>query len=175
MRQKQSLSDRFWSKVNKNGPIPSHLTHLGECWVWTASKDPDGYGYFAMRISKEQKTTLLRAHRASALLHGLVNYFEPEQFALHKCDNSSCIRPEHLFIGNQRSNINDKMLKGRQARMQGEDHNQVKLNERQIEAIKVIWETNMLTQEKIAEIFGVSRENISMIVNNKSWKHLNEK
>src|SRR5258708_3651290 len=37
-----SLSDRFWAKVNKNGPIL--IPELGNCWVWTASTDRKGYG-----------------------------------------------------------------------------------------------------------------------------------
>ncbi len=29
------LADRFWAKVNKDGPIPAHMPHLGPCWLWT--------------------------------------------------------------------------------------------------------------------------------------------
>jgi hypothetical protein len=28
--------ERFWSKVDRNGPVPEHRPELGPCWVWTA-------------------------------------------------------------------------------------------------------------------------------------------
>ena len=31
-----TLEERFWRKVDKNGPIPEHRPELGPCWVWTA-------------------------------------------------------------------------------------------------------------------------------------------
>jgi hypothetical protein len=37
-------SERFWAKVDKNGPIPAYRPDLGPCWLWTASKRADGYG-----------------------------------------------------------------------------------------------------------------------------------
>src|SRR6478609_5365672 len=30
-----SFRDRFWKKVDKNGPIPAHRPELGPCWIWT--------------------------------------------------------------------------------------------------------------------------------------------
>lgn len=41
---------RFWSKVDKDGPIPAHKPELGQCWVWTASKNNAGYGRFGFQI-----------------------------------------------------------------------------------------------------------------------------
>ena len=31
------LEDRFWAKVNKNGPVPDYDPSLGPCWIWTAA------------------------------------------------------------------------------------------------------------------------------------------
>jgi hypothetical protein len=28
------IIERFWAKVNKDGPIPEHCSELGKCWVW---------------------------------------------------------------------------------------------------------------------------------------------
>ncbi len=33
-------TDRFWAKVDKNGPVPLHALDLGPCWIWIASTDP---------------------------------------------------------------------------------------------------------------------------------------
>jgi hypothetical protein len=36
-------------------------------------------------------------------------------FVLHHCDNPACIRLDHLFLGTQKENMRDMVLKGRQA------------------------------------------------------------
>jgi hypothetical protein len=41
------LIERFWSKVNKDGPIPASCPELGPCWLWTRSCYYNGYGQFA--------------------------------------------------------------------------------------------------------------------------------
>jgi hypothetical protein len=35
---------------------------------------------------------------------------------LHRCDVKACVRPDHLFLGNQSDNLSDAALKGRLAR-----------------------------------------------------------
>lgn len=42
----QSRLERFWAKVNTDGPPPSFRPDLGPCWLWTAHVDADGYGRF---------------------------------------------------------------------------------------------------------------------------------
>lgn len=32
---------------------------------------------------------------------------------LHRCDNTACINPSHLFVGTQRDNVDDMVSKGR--------------------------------------------------------------
>ena len=88
------LEERFWSKV---------LFGDG-CWEWTAGKNNYGYG----RLSIEDK--MQGAHRVSWMLtHGEM----PELYVLHHCDNRSCVRPDHLFLGTQTDNMRDRDAKGR--------------------------------------------------------------
>lgn len=32
---------RFWRRVDKNGPIPDFAPHLGRCWLWTGARNGD--------------------------------------------------------------------------------------------------------------------------------------
>jgi hypothetical protein len=77
------------------------------CWLWIGGKDKDGYGKFKWVNGKDE-----RAHRFSWLFfRGPI----PESlFVLHKCDNTSCVNPDHLFLGTHAMNMGDKKEKGRQ-------------------------------------------------------------
>lgn len=93
--------DRIVQKLlDKTVPIP-----VTNCLAWKFGKDKNGYG----------KTTYngkgIRAHRLMYLL-----YFGAHLDKLcvcHKCDNPSCINPDHLFLGTNKQNMQDKVKKGR--------------------------------------------------------------
>ena len=87
----------FWNKVNKNTP--------NGCWEWIASTNGRGYDRFRFQGKAHQ------AHRVSYQLnHGV----DPKElYVCHTCDNKSCVNPEHLFLGTQFDNMQDKIIKGR--------------------------------------------------------------
>jgi len=85
----------FWSKVDKSG----------ECWIWTGTRLPTGYGRFY------DGEKMVNAHRHALLLSGV--RIHKNELACHRCDNPPCVRPSHLFVGTQRENILDAMSKGR--------------------------------------------------------------
>ena len=87
--------DRFWAKVDKSG----------DCWMWTASKHQKGYG----QVRIEGK--LYRAHRLS--YEWTYGSFDKKLCVCHKCDNPSCVKPEHLFLGTVTDNMRDMCVKGR--------------------------------------------------------------
>lgn len=82
-----TLADRFWAKVDKSG----------DCWIWTASRNPKGYGQIAMKPGGPKL-----AHRVAwELLNGPV----PDGLQLdHLCRNRLCVNPAHLEPVDNRTN-----------------------------------------------------------------------
>lgn len=78
---------RFWSKVDKNGPMSNLGTH---CWNWLGACS-EGYGLFFIIGGNGR---YLMAHRVSyEMKYGPI----PKDLELdHLCHNKSCVNPEHL-------------------------------------------------------------------------------
>lgn len=75
------------------------------CLEWKGSKNQSGYGLIGIQGS------LWQTHRA--VYHFLVGEIPEGLFICHKCDNPSCINPEHLFVGTRQDNNRDAVNKGR--------------------------------------------------------------
>lgn len=107
MAKTQDIEERFWSKVNFFGPTPQHAPDIGNCWVWKAGKDKNGYGKFSGTAERRHA----RAHRTSWEIH--FGSIPSGLGVLHHCDNPSCVRPAHLWIGTNADNSRDMVRKGR--------------------------------------------------------------
>lgn len=89
---------RFWLQVDR---------WSGDCWTWQAAQSDTGYGIFWKAAEKR----LVGAHRYSyELHHGPIG---DGLFVCHRCDNPSCVRPDHLFLGTALDNSRDMYEKGR--------------------------------------------------------------
>lgn len=95
------LEERFWAKVDKNGPVPSYRPDLGPCWIWTAGPDGNGYGQFI--VMRGKRGWPIGAHRmAWILLRGDI----PDDLDLdHLCRVHACVRPDHLDPVTNQENI----------------------------------------------------------------------
>jgi hypothetical protein len=84
VRRTRPLEERFWPRVNKDGPVPAWRPELGPCWVWTGGKNRGHYGNFETG----------GAHRfAYEAVIGPV----PTDLQLdHLCRVRHCVNPEHL-------------------------------------------------------------------------------
>jgi len=159
----ERIRERFWSYVDKKGPIPPHRPELGHCWVWTRGKTTDGYGQF-----RDSGKGVLTHRWVWKQAHGPIG---KNLQILHHCDNPSCVRLSHLFIGTELDNIADKMAKKRNCK--GERINTAKLTSEQVMEIRrrYIPPTKGNLQELIAE-FGVTEKTIRRIIRHLNWTHL---
>lgn len=145
---------RFWAKVNKQG--------ANDCWLWTASKDKNGYGKFTYYENNKQVNN--RAHRYSYILkNGHIN--SSELFVCHTCDNPSCVNPDHLWLGTIQENNKDALDKGRIAK--GEDNGSSKLIETEVLFIRE--NCNVLD---LCSKFDCSVSTIVDIITYRTWVHL---
>lgn len=88
---------RFWQKVDKNGPVPDYAPHLGQCWLWTGCL-VEGYGQFAVANSQR-----IYAHRwAYEQEHGPI----PTGLQIdHLCRVHACVRASHMETVTGRINV----------------------------------------------------------------------
>lgn len=156
---------RFWSKVTKCGSLPDQEKYpnlTSRCWEWTGSMAAGRYGEIRFRGCS------VRAHRFSAYLVGMESPQGTD--VCHKCDNPSCVNPDHLFVGSRTENMMDAMRKGRltqaigfkdrrpsrKSYSSGELHPQSKLTDSQVREIRC----SSLGLKVLAERYGVSTHTI---------------
>lgn len=169
MRGKKPLSrheyfeatiSRFWRDVQRRG--------ANECWPWVGQLGKPSrvnmlYGRFAML--SDGKTKSYRSHRfVWMLMRGPI----PDGMnVLHRCDNTKCCNPEHLFLGSQHDNIEDMKRKNRQAR--GENNVKAKLTEADVREIRASTETT----SALAKRYGVHYTTMVKVRDGRFWSHVN--
>jgi hypothetical protein len=138
------------------------------CLVWTGAKN-SANDYGEIKTSrKDGPRRNIRVHRRAyeedrgPIPKGLL--------VCHRCDNSLCVNPDHLFLGTDADNSADKVAKGRQAR--GVTQGQAKLTEEDVHAIRARYALGDISQRDLAAIFGVSQTLVRLIVNRKIWTHI---
>lgn len=106
MRDRRAIAvareeERFWGHVDKSG----------DCWLWTASRNKQGYGSFTLAAPKETGGRTTRAHRYA--YEKTVGPIPDGLFLLHSCDNPPCVNPAHLRPGTASDNSEDASARGR--------------------------------------------------------------
>ncbi len=148
-----SQINKFLDKVNQTD----------SCWEWTGARHISGYGHFGT----EGKT--YRAHRfAWQIWNGEIS---KGLYVLHKCDNPSCVNPDHLFLGTAADNNRDRHLKGRDAayKRSGELNWRSKFTNEQVRAIRRIHFSGR-SQGSIARQYKVTNQCIERRVNKKVYR-----
>lgn len=145
---KEKTPEKFWKQVQFGEP--------DECWLWLGSSWDSRYGNFGG----------MGAHKyVMTVFYGEI---EKGICALHKCDITKCVNPNHLFLGTQLDNIKDRNAKGRTAR--GENLHS-KLTEEQVRTIKVRLFAGETTRA-LAKEYGVGKTVMGNIRIGKKWKHV---
>lgn len=151
-----SVEERFWAKVSKGWP--------DGCWLWTGALNSRGYG--CIGVGTRDAGTVL-AHRLSWGLHrGPVT--EGMEIT-HICDQPMCVNPAHLRMETHAENMVAMVQRGRSAR--GEHHGRVKLSEDQVRLTRRL-RNDGLSQQAIADKFGVTRGAIKEIDRGANWAWL---
>jgi hypothetical protein len=146
---------RFWGKVDRG---------VG-CWWWLASRSPGQWQYGQFVAVRGMSP--MRAHRYSfELAHGAI---PPGLFVCHRCDNTLCVRPSHLFLGTPADNTHDAMRKGRMHK--GESSGRVKATAKDVMAMRRMWASGVDLVE-ISSRYGLTRSAVHNIVKGKTWRHL---
>lgn len=102
------LYTRLWRNVDPSGPTPARYPDLGPCWLWMGSRGSDGYGHIWGGPS--MPVVFQATHVAWTFTYGPIPF---SYVVCHHCDNPPCVKPTHLFIGDQRDNAADRVEKGR--------------------------------------------------------------
>ena len=127
------------------------------CWNWIGCKNDSGYGVMAYNK---------KAHRFSFHIHTGAD--PKDKMVLHKCDNPACVNPDHLYLGNDKDNMRDKIERNRHPK--GSKSVLSKINESDVFNIKKMRKESKKLHE-IANKYKISEGNVSLICNNKTWRH----
>lgn len=144
---------KFWNRVKKD------KTDL--CWLWMKYKDKDGYGDFQFRYLGKKYN--FKSHRVS---YELINGIIPSDLIIcHKCDNPTCVNPNHLFIGTHKDNCDDKVNKGRQALAENNGRSKLKWDDVYKIKLHTITDINELSKK-----YSVDKKTIRCILSGTTWK-----
>ena len=130
------------------------------CWLWLGAWNDKGYGqfYFPPR-------NMVSAHTVSWIIHrgdrkGLS--------VLHSCDMRCCVNPDHLRLGTQQDNVDDREARQRRAPPKGAINGMAKLTDAQVLAIRA----DTRAPRFIAAEYQTPVSTIKKIRARTTWKHL---
>ena len=138
--------------------------HIGSnCHEWLGHKS-NKLAYGRVCVGKQA----LFAHRVSYAK--FVGPIPEGKVICHKCDNPSCVRPSHLFIGTQSINMKDAFNKQR-IDHKGSKHPRARLSPKHVREIRERYTQGEMPLH-LAQVYGMSRGAITGIIARKNWKYL---
>ena len=96
-------------RYDKPSPIERLLSKIRVdetgCWNYIFRTNNSGYGDICIDGKQVRAHRLSYEHFVGIIPNGLL--------ICHKCDNPSCVNPDHLYAGTQKDNIRDMFARGR--------------------------------------------------------------
>ena len=159
-RSGESIRDRLLRK--------STVVECG-CRAWNGARNKRGYGWLTVRGISHME------HRVS--FQEFVCPIGDGLFVCHRCDNPSCINPDHLFLGSPADNSRDMSIKGRSTKgtlrpgtgPSGESNVRAKLTRELVTAIRLKADCGAPLVD-LARDFNVTPSTICKIVKRQIWK-----
>lgn len=156
---KRERFERWWKEDQETG-----------CWNWQGKLLDTGYGQFNLNGDRP-----VLSHRAAWLIYRGEIPHNPNSaygtyYLCHTCDNPQCVNPDHLFLGDQQSNMNDKMAKARHnyGISRGVNHGNAKVSEGDIRTIRA--SADSLTT--LSKRYGLAKSTVAAIRKRETWKHV---
>jgi hypothetical protein len=135
---------------------------MSGCWLWIGSVRNEATPYGRLNVGG--KTVI--ATRFS--YERFIGPIPDGMFICHRCDNSLCVNPDHLFAGSPKDNMDDMIAKGRKYRQLGQTHWNCKLTDDDVRAIRA----SSAKSVDLAKQYGVSDKQIAKIRLGQRWKHV---
>lgn len=149
-------SDTPQERIERHSiPVP-----MCGCWIWLKSCNAKGYPHLRW------KRQMMRANRfAWEAYKGPIPI---GMHVLHQCDTPLCVNPDHLFLGTNQDNVDDRVKKDRSASFLGSNHPRAKLTDDNVRNIR----HSTVPGPQVATMYGVSISLINQIRLRKIWKHI---
>lgn len=92
----------------------------------------------------------------------------------HTCDNPRCINPQHLLLGTQQDNVQDRVYRERCANNKGTVNPNSKLLVEDVLRIRELYikGSTEFGSYALARMYKVSAVQIQHIIKRKSWSHI---
>lgn len=161
------ISNKGRLKRNK----PGSGTYVGRILKPKYRTEDNMYPYYILSINNRQLTKEI--HKlVSEVFIGLC----PKGYEVNHIDGNK----ENPYVDNleyvthleNSRHASKNGLLSRVSRGAGEKNNKAKLNKHKVRLIRFMGKTKLFTHREIADMFEVSRNNTTGIINYKTWKHI---